>query len=209
MPEVFALEPYDPAWWNEFEDPVLAELVRASLLANLDVRVAVARLDQARSVFDETKLDRFPKVTVGASVDRREQVAPGFTDTPLDTTTYSAGFDAFWEIDLFGRVRSAVRAAAANAAELRRGARRRAGECGVRSGAQLLRAARPAAADRRHRAQPDECARDAAAEPRSGAMPGSARSRTSRARGPAWPASNRSCRRCARRWPSASIAWRC
>ena len=114
-PEFFSLQPYDPAWWNEFEDPVLAELVRASLLANLDVRVAVARLDQARSVFDETKFDRFPKVTVGASVDRREQVAPGFTDTPLDTTTYSAGFDAFWEIDLFGRVRSAVRAAAANA----------------------------------------------------------------------------------------------
>jgi multidrug efflux system outer membrane protein len=113
--EVFALEPYDPAWWNEFEDPVLGELIRASLLANLDVRVAVARLDQARSVFDETKFDRFPKVTAGASVDRREQVAPGFTDTPLDTTTYRAGFDAFWEIDLFGRVRSAVRAAAANA----------------------------------------------------------------------------------------------
>ena len=40
---------------------------------------------------------------------------PGFTDAPIDTTTYRAGFDAFWEIDLFGRVRSAVRAAAANA----------------------------------------------------------------------------------------------
>ena len=83
--------------------------------ANLDVRAAVARLDQARAVFDDTALDRFPTVTVGASVDRREQVVPGFTDEPLDTTTYRAGFDAFWEIDLFGRVRSAVRAAAANA----------------------------------------------------------------------------------------------
>jgi multidrug efflux system outer membrane protein len=114
-PAVFALQPYDAAWWKEFEDPILDELVRASLAANLDVRAAVARLDQARSVFDDTALDRFPTAIVGASVDRREQVIPGFTDTPLDTTTYRAGFDAFWEIDLFGRVRSAVRAAAATA----------------------------------------------------------------------------------------------
>ena len=40
---------------------------------------------------------------------------PGFTDEPMRSTTYRAGFDAFWEIDLFGRVRSAVRAAAATA----------------------------------------------------------------------------------------------
>ena len=111
----FALRPDDPAWWNEFEDPVLEALVRTSLQANLDVRASVARLDRARAVFDDTALDRFPTVTVGASVDRREQVVPGFTDAPIDTTTYRAGFDAFWEIDLFGRVRSAVRAAAANA----------------------------------------------------------------------------------------------
>ncbi len=113
--DVFALQPYDPAWWKEFEDPVLEQLVRTSLDANFDVRAAVARLDQARSAFDDIALDRFPTATVGASVDRRDQVVPGFTDQPLDTTTYRAGFDAFWEIDLFGRVRSAVRAAAANA----------------------------------------------------------------------------------------------
>jgi multidrug efflux system outer membrane protein len=113
--ETYSSEAYDPAWWTEFEDPVLDELVNASLKANLDVRAAVARLDQARATFDETKFARYPTVTVGASVDRREQAVPGFVDEPLDTTTYSAGFDAFWEIDLFGRVRSAVRAAAANA----------------------------------------------------------------------------------------------
>jgi outer membrane protein, multidrug efflux system len=111
----FAPQPYDPAWWQEFEDPVLDTLVRATLQANLDVRAAVARLDQARSAFQEIRRDRYPTVTVGASVDRREQAVPGFADEPLDTTTYQAGFDAFWEVDLFGRVRSAVRAAAATA----------------------------------------------------------------------------------------------
>jgi outer membrane protein, multidrug efflux system len=111
----FDTQPYDPAWWTEFDDPVLDTLVRSSLDANLDVRAAVARLDQARAVFADVKLDRFPTVTVGASVDRREQSVPGLSDTPVDTTTYRAGFDAFWEVDLFGRVRSAVRAAGANA----------------------------------------------------------------------------------------------
>jgi multidrug efflux system outer membrane protein len=107
--------PYDPAWWNEFADPVLDDLIRATLAANLDVRAAVARLDQSRALFDEVKRDQYPKVTVGAFVDRREQVVPGFVDKPIDTTTYRAGFDAFWELDLFGRVRSAVRATATNA----------------------------------------------------------------------------------------------
>jgi multidrug efflux system outer membrane protein len=114
-PATYSAEAYDPAWWSEFDDPVLEQLVRTSLSANLDVRAAIARLDQARAVFDETKFARYPTVTAGASVDRREQAVPGFTEEPIDTTTYRAGFDAYWEIDLFGRVRSAVRAAAANA----------------------------------------------------------------------------------------------
>src|SRR5205814_1189751 len=43
------------------------------------------------------------------------QVIPGFTDKPIETSTFRAGFDAFWELDFFGRVRSSVRAAKANA----------------------------------------------------------------------------------------------
>jgi multidrug efflux system outer membrane protein len=114
----FANQPYDPAWWKEFDDPVLAELIGAVLKANLDVRAAVARLDQSRAFFDEVRRDQYPTVTVGASIDKREQAAPGLTDEPVNTTTYRAGFDAFWEIDLFGRIRSAVRAASANAQAL-------------------------------------------------------------------------------------------
>jgi len=51
----------------------------------------------------------------GASVDRRDQAIPGFSERPRPITTYRAGFDAFWEIDVFGRVRSQVRAAKASA----------------------------------------------------------------------------------------------
>jgi multidrug efflux system outer membrane protein len=114
-PAHFAARPYDARWWRQFDDPVLEQLETGALGANLDLQAAVARLMQARAVFDETSRDRYPKVTAGTSVDWREQATPGFTDKPIRTTTYSAGFDAFWEIDLWGRVRSAVRAASATA----------------------------------------------------------------------------------------------
>ncbi len=114
-PATFSSAPYDPRWWTEFEDPALDALEASALEVNHDIRIAVARLAQARAVFDDVKLDRYPTATVGASVDWREQAVPGLSDEPIDTTTYRAGFDAFWELDLFGRVRSSVRAAAATA----------------------------------------------------------------------------------------------
>ncbi len=108
-------QPFDPRWWQQFEDPVLDDLVGRALAANHDVRMAVARVDQARAFFDDVALDRFPTAVVGASVDRRDQAIPGFSERPRPITTYRAGFDAFWEIDVFGRVRSQVQAAKANA----------------------------------------------------------------------------------------------
>jgi multidrug efflux system outer membrane protein len=114
-PAHFNSSPYDPRWWTEFEDPALDALEAAALEVNHDIRVAIARLAQARAMFDDTQLDRYPTVTVGASVDRRDEARPGFSDEPLDTTTYRAGFDAIWELDFFGRVRSQVRAAGADA----------------------------------------------------------------------------------------------
>jgi outer membrane protein TolC len=64
----FAARPYDARWWRQFDDPVLEQLETGALGANLDLQVAVARLMQARAVFDETSRDRYPKVTAGTSV---------------------------------------------------------------------------------------------------------------------------------------------
>ena len=114
-PAAFSDQAYDPRWWRQLDDTVLEQLEDAALGANHDVRSAVARLDAARSVFDEDRRARYPKVTVGASVDVREQAIPGFFDEPLRVNTYRAGFDASWELDLFGRVRAAIAAASANA----------------------------------------------------------------------------------------------
>jgi multidrug efflux pump len=106
--EFFTREAYDARWWEQFDDPVLTSLEGAALEANHDIRIALARLDQARAVFDDTSLDRFPTATAGAAFDRREQFE-------VTTSTYRAGFDAFWELDLFGRVRSRTASAAATA----------------------------------------------------------------------------------------------
>lgn len=114
-PDAFTTRSYDPRWWRQFEDPVLDQLQDAALSANLDVRAAVARVEQARAVFDDVRRDRLPTATVNAAVERREQAVPGFTDEPIRTATYRAALDAYWEVDLFGRVRSAVRAARADA----------------------------------------------------------------------------------------------
>jgi multidrug efflux system outer membrane protein len=114
-PAAFSTAAYDPRWWRQLEDPALEQLEAAALESNHDLRTAIARLDQARAVFDERRRDRYPKVTAGAHVDARDQVIPGFTDEPVRVNTYRAGFDASWEVDLFGRVRAAVAAASANA----------------------------------------------------------------------------------------------
>jgi multidrug efflux system outer membrane protein len=114
-PALFRTEPYNARWWQQFEDPVLQALVARALTSNYDIQAAVARVEQARAIFDDVALDRFPTVTAGAGVEWREQAVPGFADDPVRTTTYQAGLDMFWEIDLFGRVRSGMRAAAARA----------------------------------------------------------------------------------------------
>ena len=106
----FSGDSFDPRWWRQLEDPVLDELENAALAANHDIRSALARLDQSRAVFDEERRRRYPTATANAFVDVREQGQPGFSDQPARVTTYRVGLDASWELDFFGRVRSAIAA---------------------------------------------------------------------------------------------------
>ncbi|MGH8165673.1 MAG: TolC family protein, partial [Woeseiaceae bacterium] len=59
-------------FWRQLDDPMLTALVDDALAANHDLRIALARYDQARALLRESGLDRFPTVTAGATAaDRR------------------------------------------------------------------------------------------------------------------------------------------
>nr|WP_232305111.1 efflux transporter outer membrane subunit [Castellaniella caeni] len=106
-------------WWSAFHDPILDRLMGTALAQNLDLRQAAARIDEARALRDRAAGDRLPAVSTGASVNRRRQSkngplpvgsVPGLDATQ---TIYDAGFDAAWEVDLFGAKRRALEGASA------------------------------------------------------------------------------------------------
>jgi multidrug efflux system outer membrane protein len=95
----------DAAWWRQFGDPVLADLESRALADNLDLHIAIARVHAARAVFAQTQYDYAPHVQLDGSYARSKEQLPGFTTDRIDVSTASVGFDASWEIDLFGHVR--------------------------------------------------------------------------------------------------------
>ncbi|USJ01080.1 efflux transporter outer membrane subunit [Xanthomonas prunicola] len=101
-------------WWSQFDDPVLEQLVRDALFANHDLRIAVARVKQARAVFVERRLDQAPHITAQSSFDRREQQQVVAGNQRFLTEQTTLGLDAAWELDLFGRQRRASEAARAD-----------------------------------------------------------------------------------------------
>ena len=102
-------------WWKAFGDPVLDGLVTQALAGNLDIRIAVARVDEARALFKDARLDELPRVTASGGYAKSNEQQPGSGDERVKSETYQAGFDAGWEIDLFGRVRRGVESARAEA----------------------------------------------------------------------------------------------
>jgi multidrug efflux system outer membrane protein len=104
-------------WWQAFDDPTLTSLVAEGLAANMDIESAGARVRQARAALRSTRADWLPTVSVGASATRRTSDSSGAADGfDLDVTTYDAGFDAAYEVDLFGGVRRSVQASSADLA---------------------------------------------------------------------------------------------
>src|SRR5271169_5437391 len=57
----------DQGWWQLYQDPTLQSLIRAALDNNLDVRIAAARIEQARAVLGSTRLHQLPQVSASAN----------------------------------------------------------------------------------------------------------------------------------------------
>lgn len=95
-------------WWRRFDDATLTALIERALAAATEVQAAEARLRAARAQRDVTAAALQPNVGVNASA--QVSVAEG----RAPTRQYRAGFDAGWELDLWGGVRAGVDAASAD-----------------------------------------------------------------------------------------------
>jgi len=110
----FVAQSPEALWWQEFGDAELDDLVRRALAANLDLRSTYDRVRAARAVFVERKFDYAPHVQLQGTYSHFDEQQPGFGNTRINAQSDSLGFDAAWEIDLFGRVRRSVEAARAD-----------------------------------------------------------------------------------------------
>lgn len=99
-------------WWGRFNDPVLNRIISGALAGNPDLAATSARVRESRARRDASFSTLFPTLTGGASSASRSSRLDGAGTA--SGTSYSAGLDASWEADLFGRNRSSIQAAAAN-----------------------------------------------------------------------------------------------
>jgi NodT family efflux transporter outer membrane factor (OMF) lipoprotein len=135
-PSVAVAEPADPNWWKLFNDPVLTDLERRVAGENLDVRIAGIRIAESRAQLGVVGAAQFPTFNANGSYTRQKASNVGvFASAPNalgangasgNTTggirssalnpfdVYQLGFDATWEVDLWGAVRRSVESATAS-----------------------------------------------------------------------------------------------
>src|SRR5215831_13438566 len=124
-PSAFRFEPTavaetaDTAWWKQFGDPVLDAMIEESLANNVNLKVAVASVEQAAGVLTQTRSQLFPQIGYTATGERFRSSEAGANREaarllPNPQTAYQALLTASWEIDLWGRIRRQSESALAN-----------------------------------------------------------------------------------------------
>ncbi len=123
VPKAFSEgKPEGPApfarWWTGFRDPLLDRLVQRAVKGNLDLKIAAARIREARAARGIAISAALPQVAASGGYSRSKQlvartegVVLGAPSSPR--SVFEAGFDASWEIDVFGGVRRDAEAALA------------------------------------------------------------------------------------------------
>ena len=95
-------------WWGQFDDAALARLIDRAIEANLDIAQAVARLRQSRAALVQSRADLLPSLDASASGGRN------IDNQRKDSSSFSAGANASWAIDLFGGTRRSIEASKAD-----------------------------------------------------------------------------------------------
>jgi multidrug efflux system outer membrane protein len=111
------------AWWKNFNDPELDSLIDRAVQSNLDLKIAVARLGESRAQYRIAAADLWPTLDTSGSYQRQRQSqhqpiisAFNLPSDVFENNIYQAGFDASWEIDVFGGARRATESARAEVA---------------------------------------------------------------------------------------------
>jgi len=116
-PGATASEPVSATWWKTYNDPVLDQLVDESLLQNLDLRQAIARVAEARAGLGIARADQYPGVTANGSASRNRASQNSTLGIPAgidpEFSSYRVTLDAAYEIDFWGKYRRATEAARA------------------------------------------------------------------------------------------------
>jgi multidrug efflux system outer membrane protein len=100
-------------WWDAFQDEVLSGLIRTALKQNYDVRIAAARILQARAQVGISRADQLPSVSAGASaVNERLPRTVGVPS--IETSANQVSLSLAWELDFWGKFRRATESARAN-----------------------------------------------------------------------------------------------
>ncbi|PIV88459.1 MAG: RND transporter [Hydrogenophilales bacterium CG17_big_fil_post_rev_8_21_14_2_50_63_12] len=99
-------------WWKRLQDPTLDQLIAQALAASPDLKVAQARLREARARRELADGARLPSVSISAAASRAKSSKN--TGSGATRDLYNAGFDASWEPDVFGATRRGSEAAQAD-----------------------------------------------------------------------------------------------
>lgn len=95
-------------WWESFNDPILVKLLKEGDTANLSILQAIQRIEQSRATLRQTASTLWPTVDAASSTSHSKNWNPDATKS-----SYNAGIDASWQLDLFGANRRNTEAAEA------------------------------------------------------------------------------------------------
>jgi multidrug efflux system outer membrane protein len=116
-PGATAKEPVSATWWKAYADPVLDRMVDDALAYNTDLRLAIARVDEARAALGVSRADQYPGVSANAGASRNRASQESVQGVPAGTdpqySNYRATLNASYEIDFWGKYRRATEAARA------------------------------------------------------------------------------------------------
>lgn len=107
----YDLRPIDQAWWRQFKDPALTRLIQKAIANNYDLKAAEANLRETRALFLYAGLNLLPHVNEHnnwTSLQRSFDSLNQINYVPRNLNLYNAGFDVFWEADIWGKIRRDV-----------------------------------------------------------------------------------------------------